>query len=227
MQSRRGVRHGQLEHLSRQAYDRIRTAIAEGQLPPSIAIREVDLVREYGMSRTPVREALHRLHGEGLIRPVAPGGYVAVELGPKELADIYQVRGVLVGLAARLAAQHRTRVDLARLEETLEELDRACETQASDRADELVRAFYHTIAGASGNEYLRTMLGRVTDLFRYKALAVTHPEWRDELRIEHRRLVEAIARQDPERAESVAHELIAKSLAIRIDDFRKGGTHPR
>lgn len=209
-------RQGRIDRLSRQAYERIRATIAEGQLPPTIVIREIDLVREYEMSRTPIREALHRLEAEGLLRPVAPGGYVAVELGPKELADIYQVREVLIGLAARLAATNRSRVDLAHMEDALEGIDRACAAGAGDEADACVRAFLHALGAASRNEYLRGTLGRLNDLFRYPALPATHPERREMLRAEHRRLTEAIAQQDAERAERLGRELIAKSLAIRI-----------
>ncbi|TAM92533.1 GntR family transcriptional regulator [bacterium] len=209
----------QISTLSDQAYERLRGAISAGQLPPTLVIREVDLAREYGMSRTPIREALHRLHTEGLIQQAAPGRYVAMELGPKELTNIYQVREALVGMAARLAAKHRTRVDLAKFEDTLEALDRACEMEADDEADNLVRAYFHAIAEASGNDYLHEMLGRVTDLFRYRALAVSHPEWRDRLRRGHRALVDAIASQDSDLAERLARELIAKSLAIRIADL--------
>jgi DNA-binding GntR family transcriptional regulator len=203
-------------NLGLQAYERIRTAIAEGQLPPSLVIREIDLVREYGMSRTPIREALHRLHAEGLIRQVGPGGYVALELSPKQLTDIYQVREVLAGLAARLAAQHRSRVDLARLQDLLDALDQAFSAKEDEKGDQLVRAYWRAIAEASGNDYLRTTLARVTDLFRYKALAVTHPEWQGMLTERHRRVVEAIAAGDQERAEQETREIFVRSLEIRI-----------
>jgi DNA-binding GntR family transcriptional regulator len=214
-------------HLSSHAYERIRAEIAEGRLPPSVVIREVDLVKQYAMSRTPIREALHRLNGEGLIRRTAPGGYVAVELGPKELSDIYQVREVLVGLAAELAARNRSRVDIAHLEDALDAIDRACAVEAGDEADQHVRAFFHTIASASGNDYLRATLGRLNDFFRYKALAVTHPEWRDALRAQHLRLKDAIAEQNDELAGRLGRELIAQSLAIRIEGLRKAAKRER
>jgi len=183
-------------------------------------IREIDLVRSFEMSRTPIREALHRLDGEGLIRRVAPGGYVAVELGPKELVDIYQVREVLVGLAARLAAQHRSRVDLAQMEEALDAIGRACAEDKSAEADGHVRAFFHALTAASGNEYLRVTLGRLTDLFPLRALAVTRPEWRDQLDSRHRSLIDAIAKQDPDRAERIGRELVSRSLAIRLEELQ-------
>jgi DNA-binding GntR family transcriptional regulator len=210
-----------LADLRSHAYERTRRAIAMGELPPSIVIREGDLARQYAMSKTPVREALQQLHSEGFIRPAGAGRYVALELGPKQLSDIYQVREALVGLAARLAAEHRTRVDVARLEDLLEAIDRACEAEDDEEADALVRTFYHMLGDAGGNEYLSLTLARVTDLFRYKALAVTHPEWREQLRQDHRNLVDAIARQDVPRAEAFGRHIIAKSLALRIDDLRR------
>src|SRR5579872_565666 len=212
------VRRGRLDHLSQQAYERIRSMIAEGQYPPSEVIREIDLVRNFQMSRTPVREALHRLEGEGLIRRITAGGFVAVELGRRELIAIYQVREVLVGLAASLAARNRTRIDLAHLEEALEAIDRACAFGEAEDADNRVREFYHSLAAASGNEYLRMTLGRLTDLFRYRALAVTHPEWRDMLAARHRSLVDSIAKQDAPRAEHVGRDLVARSLEIRLSE---------
>jgi DNA-binding GntR family transcriptional regulator len=192
--------------------------IAEGQFPPSVVIREIDLVRNFRMSRTPVREALHRLESEGFIRRVAPGGFVAVDIGRKELIDIYQVREVLVGLAARLAAGNRTRVDLAHLEEGLEAIDRACAFGESEDADNRVRAFYYALAAASGNDYLHTALRRLTDLFRYRALTVTHPEWRDQFAARHRNLVDAITKQDAPLAEQIGRQLIATSLHVRLLD---------
>ena len=207
------------DNLSNSAYERIRAEIAEGQLPPTVIIREVDLVRDYGMSRTPIREALNRLEGVGLIRRVASGGYVAVELGPKEFSDIYQVREVLVGLAAKLAATNRTRVDVAHLDDALDAVDRAIAMGLLDEADGHIRRIFHLIASASGNDYLHTTLGRLTDVFRYKALAVTHPEWRDMLRAQLKLLRDVIVAREPERAERIGRELIAKSLAIRLRDF--------
>ncbi|HEY1728764.1 MAG TPA: GntR family transcriptional regulator [Candidatus Baltobacteraceae bacterium] len=212
------MRRGGLDHLSQQAYERVRTMITEGHYPPSEVIREIDLVRNFQMSRTPVREALHRLEGEGLIRRTTAGGFVASELGRKELIDIYQVREVLVGLAARLAAQNRTRIDIAHLEEENDAIDRACAFSESEDADNRVRAFYHALAAASGNESLRKMLSRLTDLFRYRALSVTHPEWRDQLSARHRSLIDAIAKQDAARAEHAGRDLVSKSLEIRLSD---------
>lgn len=214
--------HAESHSLSRLAYERIRSALAAGQLLPNEVIRESDLAREYGISRTPIREALHRLHGEGLIRPAALGGFVAIELGAKELTDIYQVREALAALSVQLAAANRTRVDLARLEDALEAFDRAFAENRADEGDESVRAYWRAIAAASGNDYLRDVFVRATDLFRYKGLAASHPEWRAMLIAKHREVLEALRRRDAAHAERSAREIFSRVLAIRISELHAG-----
>lgn len=208
-------------NLSLQAYEHIHAAILEGQYPPSYMLREVDLVREYAMSRTPIREALHRLDAQGLIRQVAPGSYVAIELGPKQLADIYQVREALGALSAQLAANNRTRIDLAHIEDTLESLERVFAQKHDDDADTLVRSFWHAIATASGNDYLRNIFVRATDLFRYKGLAAAYPQWRQMLIAQHRDVLEALRARDAQGAERAARAIFSKGLWIRISELRR------
>jgi DNA-binding GntR family transcriptional regulator len=216
-----GARRQGVDQLSTQAYERIRDMIASGAFPPPSPVRESDLVRSFGMSRTPVREALHRLHAEGLIKPLPLGGYVAIELGPKDMADIYQVREILTGLAARLAAQNRTRVDIARLEDTLDAMDAAARTSDDDALDARVRDFYHILSAAGGNVYLHALIAKMVDVFRYRALAVTHPGWHAKAVRENRAIVEAIVAQDGDRAEQLTRMHMAQALAARIEGFNK------
>ena len=193
--------------------------IISGAFPPSTPLREVDLVRLLEMSRTPIREALHRHHAEGLIAPLPVGGYVAVELGQKEMADIYQVREVLTGLAARLAAENRTRVDLAHLEDALDAMEAAASSDDMESLDSNIRKFFHVLSEASRNTYLHSLNVKVVDFFRYHALAVTHPDWLEVARRDNREIVDAISAQDADRAEKLARLHIAKALATRLKDL--------
>lgn len=207
--------------LSVQAYEHVRDMIMSGAFPPSVPLREVDLVRLLKMSRTPVREALQRLAAEGLIEPLAAGGYVAIELGQKELADIYQVREYLTGLAARLAAENRTRVDLARLEDTLDAMEAAAAAEDTDTLDTSIRTFFHALSDASKNAYLHALNAKLVDFFRYHALAVTHAEWREMARRDIRLIVDAIAARDGAKAEALARDHIVRALARRRADLEE------
>lgn len=217
----RSERRPGIDQLSAQAYARIRDMIASGAFPPSTPLREVDLVRMLKMSRTPVREALHRLHTEGLIHPSPGGGYTAIELGAKEMTGIYQVREVLTGLAARLAAMNRTRVDIARLEDALDAMEIAYAGKNNAALDNLVREFYSILCDAARNEHLQMMLGRLVDLFRYRALAVTHPGWHEKALKANRAIVAAIVKQDADAAEKLARAHMVEALAARIEDLQR------
>ena len=98
------------------AYQRLKEDIDAGVFKPGSVVKEADLVMRFNMSRTPVREAVQRLLTEGYIQQLHRG-FVVVELSDDELANIYRVRGVLEGMAARQAAGSRSRVDLALLQD--------------------------------------------------------------------------------------------------------------
>ena len=102
---------------SERAHRYLRDAIRAGRLRPGDRLREVDLAATIGLSRTPVREALARLESEGLVVNDSMRGIVVTELDYSMVAELYVMREVLEGTAARLAAQHASEVELSILEE--------------------------------------------------------------------------------------------------------------
>ena len=103
----------------------LRTAICEGELQPGERLLQERLAERLAVSRTPLREALHRLEQEGLV-VLSPGRGVEVRrVGDAEVVELYEVREVLDGLAARLAAQRSTLAERTVLERTLQEMARA------------------------------------------------------------------------------------------------------
>src|SRR5262249_17423738 len=84
------------------AYERLRKLIQQGEFLPGSLIRETELTSRFEMSRTPIREALQRLQAEGLLVP-GQRGYIVVDLSREDVRDVYQVRAMLEGTAARWA----------------------------------------------------------------------------------------------------------------------------
>jgi DNA-binding GntR family transcriptional regulator len=97
-------------------------------------------------------------------------------LGQKEMADIYQVRELLTGLAARRAAENGTRVDIARLEDAIDAMEKAAENRDTESLESSIREFFHGLSEASNNAYLHSLNVKVVDFFRYHAPAVTHSD---------------------------------------------------
>src|SRR5688572_4854988 len=144
--------------LTDMAYQRLKEDIDAGVFKPGSIVKEADLVMRFNMSRTPVREAVQRLLTEGYIQQLHRG-FVVVELSDNELMNIYRVRGVLEGMAARQAAASRSRVDLALLQD-LHEQEQAAVTRSAPR-DEIGNAsdaFHIALARASHNEFLISVL---------------------------------------------------------------------
>lgn len=209
--------------LSAQSYARINQMIVDGTIAPSALIREMDLVRKLGMSRTPVREALHRLHAEGFITPDPRGGFRAVVLSASELIEVYTVNGALEGLAARLAALNRNRSDLARLAAVLREMDDAVAAGDDDRLVAANEHFHHAIADAGRNAYLSTLLANIAGIFdRYRERAVKYAGRREAGHREHHAIVDAIAAEDADRAEALTREHMLRALSARLSHQHDG-----
>ncbi|MGH2627988.1 MAG: GntR family transcriptional regulator, partial [Anaerolineales bacterium] len=148
---------------------RLRHLILSRQLRPGERLVQSDLAEQLGVSRTPIREALHRLASDGLVTIAPHKGATVAKFLLSDLEEIYSVRIALEGYAAYLAAQHITDEDLAKLDRLLEEMEQAF--QASDRARllEVNRKFDTGIYAASRQPRLCELIVKhieLADLYR-------------------------------------------------------------
>lgn len=140
-----------------QAYEVIRSAIVEGEFAPGERLPEEDLAERAGVSRTPVREALRRLASEGVVEFVANRGAQVASFSAQDLQELFDLRAVLEGFAARLAARNATTEDLAelgRLADAMEALALAPDPAGLDRIAELNNEFHARIVEVAGNRLL-------------------------------------------------------------------------
>jgi DNA-binding GntR family transcriptional regulator len=110
-------------------YRRLRGELLDGTIPPGTRLLEVEIAQRLSVSRTPVREALHRLAGDGFIQRTGPNRLVATPAGVDDLGDIGLLRVELDGLAARLAVERATRRDWDHVRALV---DRLAEVEADD-----------------------------------------------------------------------------------------------
>ncbi len=145
--------------LSEQAYRKIRHKIITLELPPGAVVREGELMDELSMGRTPIREALHRLARERLIEIVPRRGIFVSQTSITDLQRLFELRVVLEGFAARLAAERATDDQVRRMEATLAELPREAEPPYEyEKLVRLDRAFHSLIYEASDNVFLQDTL---------------------------------------------------------------------
>lgn len=199
------------------AYASIRTRVLMGEFGKGVPLREAELVRQLGISRTPIREALRRLQAEGLVRPIHHGGYVVVEWDLQDLQQVYAVRIALEKLSVREAAANRTRVDIAQLHDALDAIREATESSLV-RLPALNLRFHLMIADSSSNTYLRSMLGNIAEIFdRYPAAEMTLAGRKDAGLAEHVELLAVIERGDADTAERLMHEHLERGMGALLD----------
>lgn len=201
----------------------LRNAILNGRLRDGTRLRQTDLADQLGISRTPIREALVRLQDEGLVE-LLPGGGVRVKLlNPDEAVALYDLREVLDGLAARLAAARATPANCARLERALARMAQCLERADANQWFPAHVAFHDEIFRAAGNARLLALAAVVRLSIRHfhPLLLRTAHRLEDAWR-EHRGIFEAIVARDGERAEALARAHIANAKAIVLRVMREG-----
>jgi DNA-binding GntR family transcriptional regulator len=198
----------------RDAYDLILEAIDTGLYRPGDRLVESDLADRFGMSRTPIREALQRLETQSLLTRDGRSLIVA-SLDHNQLAELYVVRAELEGLAARLAAQHATAEEVRVLRDMLAS-DRALisDPSALSRAN---RRFHKQIHLASHNRYLVQQLDLVHRSMALLASTSLAVEGRGETALgEHADIVAAIGARDGARAEAALKTHISQAFVTRL-----------
>jgi DNA-binding GntR family transcriptional regulator len=203
------------EYVFRQLKDQIIT----GVLAPGSRLIESSVAAQFGVSRTPVREALQRLATEDLIDVDPMRGMVVHSPDASEIEDVLVVRGSLDGLAAALAAQKISESQLARLRLVVEAM---AEGAAIDKREQIVmanRRFHDIIYAAAGNPRLERIAGELRDYVRrFSTPPSASPERVQHVLAEHRAILDAFERHDPDaaRAASDRHLDAAREYVARL-----------
>ena len=205
------------------AYERIRGLVLSGELAPGTRLGQVELAERFGISRTPVREALRRLAGEGLVDFHSNRGFRVVDLGLDAVLRRLEVRAILEPGIARLAAQRRTERNVELLNGCIAREGRA---RSGIAAHDASREFHVTLAHASGNEELVRVLeslwlvevGRRL-LSRRSAVS----DWQSEDAEEHRAIADAVAEGRAEDAEALMAKHVRGALRHWEPERRSSG----
>jgi DNA-binding GntR family transcriptional regulator len=214
-----------LEALPRgeHAYRRIRAAIQSGELKPGERLREMELADSIGLSRTPVREALARLESEGLVTHDATRGIMVAELDYSMVTELYYMREVLEGTAARLTAQHASEVEVSILEDLCRQYEAASKSGDDVALASSNRRFHDTLYRCSHNRYLVNMLTVLHDaLSLLGSTTLRNPERAVESLKEHAAVVVAVKDRDPEAAEHALRAHIRASQKVRMQQLFSG-----
>ncbi len=209
-----------------EVYEHIKLEILTGKLPSGERLGEIALAERLGVSRTPVREAVQRLVQDGLIEVEANKGAKVRALSVAQIEETYAVREALDGLAARLAATHRTKDDLTQMRAVLQRLETLPKSDyMAQVATDL--EFHAAIASASGNTVLDGVLRGISETVTRVKQLTRETNQTKETRTDHRAILNAIEKRDPDTAERAARAHVRRFQTLVIGQIQEAADAQR
>lgn len=200
------------ERIADAVYTTLRRAIVRHELKPGTHLSVPALAEQFGVSRSPVREAVQRVLREGLATELPHRGAFVTAFKTPELEPLYEVRRALDGLVARLAATRIDRPGLLQLEQILEAQARAIAVDDIERHVDTDIGFHAAMLQAARNPVLEEMLKQVYDRIRSAMLGRVSPTGPKLALEDHRAIFKAVAAGNADAAEKAAHRHVSRVL---------------
>ena len=184
-----------------QVFDQLRQAIVEMRLKPEQRLVERELIEQTGVSRTTIREVLRQLAAEGLVTTIPHKGTVVAAPSIERAAELYEVRAVLEGMAARQFAERATELHMRALRRAFDGIEKRVKQANSQALLEAKKHFYDALFEGAANgtiqDLVETLQARVTVL---RAASMSQPGRPAEMVEEVRAIVDALERRDGDAA---------------------------
>jgi len=200
------------KNLNQIVYERLRSEILEGKLPPGTRIKQEELTQRLGVSRTPVRESIHRLEMEGLVEFQRRNSVLVSRISRNRIEEAFELRALLEDYAAEKAADKITEDDIKKLRKLIAEMDACHSRQQVERLLSKNDEFHRFICSRAGNEFLMEMLEQIwTDIKRLRINYLITPEGHQEATREHEDLVDAIESHDKKQIRQIVQKHLESS----------------
>jgi len=201
------------ELLSQKVYRVLKTEIIKGLLKPGTKLLEGKIAEQMEVSRTPIREALRELAAEGFVKISPNQGVVVSNASIEDIQEVLQIRGVLEGLAARLAAKIINKEEIKELDKYLKQMEYYTNKDDVLAFSEMDAEFHELILGICENNRLIQIRKNLSDqAHRYRIRSLTIPGRLKYSLKEHREIVETLKRKDAKQADRLSQKHIENVL---------------
>jgi DNA-binding GntR family transcriptional regulator len=201
------------------AYEYLKQAVLSGHFAPGERLTEEHLAKRLGISRTPIREALHKLESEGLIKPLATRGFVASQDSREDVEELFEIRAMLEGYALRIACTRVTEAILAGLEASLASAEQALRAGCLEALFQSNTRFHDLLHSLITDKHRlhHQMVTMRQYVLRYRKNTLQYPDGGQRTVDDHRRILLALRLRDPDLCERVMREHIqhSKSAALQ------------
>jgi DNA-binding GntR family transcriptional regulator len=206
--------------LGQSVHDKLKQAILKGTLAPGSRVVESRVANAMGISRTPVREAIHKLEREGLLHHDPKGGFFVKGLTRDDIEETFGIRSVLESYAARLAAIRHTEGDLKAIEEKLLAYETCLESGEMAALPKINTEFHNLLYGLSRSPRLVRMINDLRDrIYRFRLMILKIGEMARLSNEDHRLMLKAIKARDADGVERLVREHILRGQDIVLKQF--------
>jgi DNA-binding GntR family transcriptional regulator len=207
--------------LGQDVYGKLKQAIVKGDLPPDSRLIESRMANVMGISRTPVREAIHKLEREGLLRHNPSGGFFVVGLTRSDIEETFGIRSVLESYAARLAAAyHKGEKELDPLHQKIYEYQLHLDQGNLKALLRINTEFHDLLYALSRSPRLIKMISDLQDpIYRFRQVLLKTEEHARISNEDHKLMLKLISKRDLEGVESLVREHIIRGQEIVLNEF--------
>jgi DNA-binding GntR family transcriptional regulator len=213
--------------LGEHVFENLKHSIVRGKISSGEWLVESHIAETLGISRTPVREAIHKLEREGLIERQPRGGFTVLGLKRSDIEETFGIRSVLEGYAARLAAIKHDAQELEELENKIAEFQKALDRKKMNLLPAINTEFHDLLYGLSKSPKLVNMINGLRDqIYRYRQMILKERQFASTSNQDHKKMLKYIRKRDAEGAERVVREHILRGQEMVLKEYDRQEVGP-
>lgn len=215
--------------LGQHVFENLKQAIIKGDVPSGERLVESAIASALDISRTPVREAIHKLEREGLVKKLPRGGFTVIGLTREDIEETFGIRSVLESYAARLAAVKHREKDLIPLEKKVDEYQKFLNLGKLESLPRINTEFHDLLYTLSRSPKLVKMINALSDqIFRFRQIILKDENLAEVSHRDHRQMLAAIRKRDTDGVEKLvkAHLLRGQEAVLEEFDRQSKGSNP-
>jgi DNA-binding GntR family transcriptional regulator len=206
--------------LGEHVFESLKHSIVRGKIAPGEWLVESHIAETLGISRTPVREAIHKLEREGLIERQPRGGFTVLGFERDDIEETFGIRSVLEGYAARLAAVKHDAHELEVLENKIDEFQNALDRKKMNLLPAINTEFHDLLYGLSKSPKLINMINGLRDqIYRYRQVILKEKKFASTSNLDHKKMLKYIRKRDAEGAERLVREHIIRGQEMVLKEY--------
>lgn len=209
--------------MGQHVYEHLKQAIIRGEAAPGSRLVESRIAGAMGVSRTPVREAIHKLEREGLLRKQPRGGFIVLGLNRDEIEETFGIRSILEGYAARMAAIKHEEEELFALEDKIDEYRMYMNQEDLDALPAINTEFHDLLYALSRSPKLIKMINDLRDqIFRFRQMILKNVKNARISHEDHLLMLDYIRKRKHRDVEKLAREHILRGQEAVLEEIDKG-----